>query len=156
MAGGMWGANVEQLRGLGQTLQQKADEIRTTMQNLNSQIQGVPWEGPDAQQFKGSDWPVATPNPFAGIAAAVTGLTADGEVWIPNQNISVEQALRAYTIAAAWTEGRERERGTIETGKLADVVILSQDIFTCPKERIIDTTVTHTIVGGKVVWEATK
>ena len=43
MAGGMWGANVEELRGLGQTLQQKADEIRTTMQNLNSQIQSVPW-----------------------------------------------------------------------------------------------------------------
>ena len=57
MAGGMWGANVEELRGLGQTLQQKADEIRTTMQNLNSQIQSVPWEGPDAQQFKGSDRP---------------------------------------------------------------------------------------------------
>ncbi len=59
MAGGMWGANVEELRGLGQTLQQKADEIRTTMQNLNSQIQGVAWEGPDAQQFKGNDWPAA-------------------------------------------------------------------------------------------------
>jgi uncharacterized protein YukE len=59
MAGGMWGANVEELRGLGQTLQQKGDEIRSTMQQLNSQIQSVGWEGPDAQQFKGSDWPAA-------------------------------------------------------------------------------------------------
>jgi uncharacterized protein YukE len=56
---GMWGANVEDLRGLGQTLQQKADEIRTTMNTLNTQVQGVSWEGPDAQQFKGSDWPAA-------------------------------------------------------------------------------------------------
>lgn len=56
---GYWGANVEDLRGLGQTLQQKADEIRTTMNTLNSQVQGVTWEGPDAQQFKGSDWPAA-------------------------------------------------------------------------------------------------
>jgi predicted amidohydrolase YtcJ len=104
----------------------------------------------------GSDWPVATPNPFAGIAAAVTGLTADGEVWVPEQNITVEQALRAYTSAAAWTEGREDERGTIEPSKFADVVILSQDIFTCPKDRLIDTTVMHTIAGGKVVWEAAR
>ena len=100
----------------------------------------------------GSDWPVATPNPFAGMAAAVTGLTADGELWVPEQNISPEEALRAYTVTPAWVEGRERDRGTIEPGKLADVVILAQDVLNCPAERIADTTVTHTIVGGKVVW----
>jgi predicted amidohydrolase YtcJ len=104
----------------------------------------------------GSDWPVATPNPFAGIAAAVTGTTADGTIWISEQNITVEQALRAYTSAGAFAEGREADRGTIETGKLADVVILSQDILTCPPGQIKDTTVTHTIVGGKQVWPVTE
>jgi predicted amidohydrolase YtcJ len=106
----------------------------------------------DAPVCFGSDWPVATPNPFAGIAAAVTGLTADGEVWVAEQNITVAQALAAYTSAGAFAEGRESLRGTLEPGKLADVVILSQDILTCTPDRIIDTTVTHTIVGGKVAW----
>ncbi|MBD8080573.1 hypothetical protein [Cellulosimicrobium arenosum] len=56
---GLWGANVEELRGLGTTLQQKAEEIKTTMQTLNQQIQSVQWQGPDADQFKGNDWPAA-------------------------------------------------------------------------------------------------
>ncbi len=110
----------------------------------------------DAPVCFGSDWPVATPNPFAGVAAAVTGVTADGTVWVPEQNISVEQALHAYTTAGAWVEGSENVRGTIEPGKLADVVILSQDVLTCPPDRIGQTTVTHTVVGGKVVWESEK
>jgi predicted amidohydrolase YtcJ len=102
----------------------------------------------------GSDWPVASPDPFAGIAAAVTGRTADGDVWVPEQNIAVEEALRAYTVTPAWVEGRESERGTIEPGKLADVAVLSQDILSVPQDRIIRTNVTQTILGGNVVWEA--
>ncbi|MBD5786713.1 hypothetical protein IF650_11035 [Cellulosimicrobium terreum] len=56
---GLWGANVEELRGLGTTLQQKAEEIKSTMQTLNQQIQSVQWQGPDADQFKSNDWPAA-------------------------------------------------------------------------------------------------
>ena len=101
----------------------------------------------------GSDWPVASPDPFAGIAAAVTGLTADGEVWVPEQNITVAEALRAYTVTPAWVEGREADRGTIEPGKLGDVVILTQDVLAVPQDQINQTKVSHTIIAGRVVWE---
>jgi hypothetical protein len=100
----------------------------------------------------GSDWPVVSNNPFLGIAAAVTGRTEDGKVWVPEQNITVEQALTAYTATAAYAGMADDVRGTLEPGKLADLVILSQDILSIPSDRIAETTVTHTIVGGKLVW----
>ncbi|MCH7527090.1 MAG: amidohydrolase, partial [Planctomycetes bacterium] len=102
----------------------------------------------------GSDWPVVTCNPFVGMAAAVTAGTLDGKTWIPQESISIEEALRAYTVSPPTAAFAESDLGTIEPGKLADLVILSQDILNVPAERIADTRAVVTIVDGKVVLDA--
>jgi predicted amidohydrolase YtcJ len=102
----------------------------------------------------GSDWNVAPLSPLQGIFAAVTRETIDGKNpngWIPEERITVEDAVRAYTIAAAFAGFEEREKGSLEPGKLADVVVLSQDIFRINPRDISKTEVTNTIVGGRVV-----
>jgi len=102
----------------------------------------------------GTDWPVAPLDPLIGIYAAVTRETADGKNphgWVPEQKISLEEAVRAYTAGSAYAEFGEREKGTLEPGKLADVVVLSQDIFRIDPEEVPKTKVVHTIVGGKVI-----
>jgi predicted amidohydrolase YtcJ len=103
----------------------------------------------------GSDWFVAPPTPLEGIYAAVTRRTLDDENpegWVPEQKISVEEALRAYTIDAARASFEEDVKGTLETGKLADFVILDRDITRIPPEEIRDTQVVMTVVGGRVVY----
>ena len=102
----------------------------------------------------GSDWFVAPLSPVLGIHAAVTRQTIDGrnpQGWVPEQKVSVEEAVRAYTTACAYAEFGERNKGSLEVGKLADVVVLSQDIFRIKPDEIQKTTVVYTIVGGKVV-----
>ncbi|UCG17297.1 MAG: amidohydrolase family protein, partial [Phycisphaerales bacterium] len=101
----------------------------------------------------GSDWPVVSLNPFAGIATAVDARTLDGRIWFPEQSITREQALRAYTVTPALLVGREKDAGTLEPGKLADIAILSQDVLSIDAGRIAATTATHTIVGGQLVWQ---
>jgi predicted amidohydrolase YtcJ len=101
----------------------------------------------------GSDWPVAPLDPIAGIYAAVTRRTLDGKNptgWVPDQKISVEEAVRAYTSSGAYAEYSERDKGTLEPGKLADIVVLSDDIFRIAPEKIRDVKVTMTIAGGKI------
>jgi predicted amidohydrolase YtcJ len=105
----------------------------------------------------GSDWFVAPVSPILGIYAAVTRQTTDGKNpggWIPEEKISVEEAVRAYTSACAYAEFSERDKGTLEPGKLADVVVLSQDIFRAKPEEIRKTAVIQTIVGGKLVHQS--
>ena len=105
----------------------------------------------------GSDWTVAPLDPLQGIAAAVTRQTLDGKNpggWIPGQKISVEEAVRAYTVGSAYAEFAEKVKGTIAAGKLADLVILSDDIFEIPAERIARAKVLWTIMDGRVVWLA--
>lgn len=107
----------------------------------------------------GSDWNVATLDPIQGIAAAVTRRTLDGknpDGWVPEQKITVEEAVRAYTAGSARAEFAETSKGSLRPGMLADMVILSQDIFKGPPEEITRTRVVTTIVGGKVVYEASK
>ena len=80
----------------------------------------------------GSDWDVAPISPILGIAAAVTRRTIDGKNpngWVPAQKITVEEALRAYTVSAAYAGFEEKEKGSLETGKLGDFVILAADPF---------------------------
>ena len=104
----------------------------------------------------GSDWTVAPLDPLQGIFAAATRATLDGRHpggWVPEQRITVEEAVRGYTVSGAFAEFAEREKGTLEKGKLADVVVLDGDIFALPPERIPDVKVKLTIVGGKVVYE---
>jgi predicted amidohydrolase YtcJ len=102
----------------------------------------------------GSDWFVAPLSPISGIHAAVTRQTIDGknpQGWVPEQKISVEEALRAYTSSCAYAEFAENDKGTLEAGKLADLVVLSQDLFKINPHDIEKTTVIYTIVGGRMV-----
>ncbi len=104
----------------------------------------------------GSDWFVAPPTPLGGIYAAVTRRTLDDRNpngWVPEQKITVEQALRAYTVDAAWASFEENHKGTLTRGKLADIVIIDRDITTIPPEAIRDAQVVMTIVGGRVVFQ---
>jgi predicted amidohydrolase YtcJ len=102
----------------------------------------------------GSDWDVAPISPILGIAAAVTRATIDGKQpggWVPEQKIGAEEALRAYTVSAAYAAFEEKEKGSLEIGKLADFVILSSDVLTARPEAIEKIEVDSTVVGGRVV-----
>ena len=104
----------------------------------------------------GSDWPVAPPAPLDGIYAAVTRRTLDGKHpggWVPQQRITVEEALRAYTSDAAYAEFAEKRKGTLEPGKLADFVVLDRDLTRIPAPEIRNARVMTTVVGGQVVFE---
>lgn len=105
----------------------------------------------------GTDWFVAPLNPMLGIYAAVTRRTLDDKNpngWIPEQKISVEETVRAYTVGSAYAEFQENVKGTITSGKLADLVILSDDIFSINPVEIRNARVLTTIVDGKIVYEA--
>jgi predicted amidohydrolase YtcJ len=104
-----------------------------------------------------SDWPVAPLDPLLGIYAAVTRATLDGknpQGWIPEQKITVEEALHAYTAGGAFAAFEETEKGTIARGKLADIVVLSDDLFAIPPEKLKDVRVSLTVVGGNIVHNA--
>lgn len=104
----------------------------------------------------GSDWFVAPPTPLDGLYAAVTRRTLDDrnpDGWVPAQRIIVEEALRAYTRDAAYASFEEDLKGTLEPGKLADLVVLDRDLRRIPPHTIRDARVTLTMVGGRVVHE---
>jgi len=104
----------------------------------------------------GTDWDVAPLNPMLGLSAAVTRATLDGKNpngWFPEQKLTIEESVRAYTMGSAYAEFQEKEKGSITPGKLADMVILSDDIFSIPPAKIREVKVLKTIVGGKVVWD---
>lgn len=104
----------------------------------------------------GSDWNVATLNPIAGIEAAVTRRTLDGkhpDGWVPEQKITVEEAVRAYTVGSAYAEFADDKKGMIKLGMLADMVLVSEDIFEPGFDRWKTTHVSLTIVDGRVVFE---
>lgn len=105
----------------------------------------------------GSDWSVAPLNPLLGIDAAVHRRTLDGkhpQGWYPEQKISVEEALTAYTYGSAYAGFQEKERGRLLPGYLADFVILSRDILDpAHRDTIAETEILMTVVGGRVVYE---
>src|SRR5689334_1089999 len=103
----------------------------------------------------GTDWSVAPLNPMLGLYAAVTRATLDGknpDGWIPEEKITLPQAVEAYTMGSAYAEFQEKEKGSITPGKLADMVILSDNIFEIKPDAIRNTKVETTIVGGKIVY----
>ena len=104
----------------------------------------------------GTDSPVAPINPLLGIYTAVTRRTLDGKNpngWFPEQKISVAEAVHAYTYGSAYAEFQEAQKGTIAPGKLADLVILSDDIFTINPVEIEKVSVLKTILDGRIVFE---
>ncbi|MBI4811392.1 MAG: amidohydrolase, partial [Ignavibacteriales bacterium] len=104
----------------------------------------------------GSDWTVAPLNPLLGIYAAVTRRTTDGlnpDGWIPEQKITVEEAIEAYTVNNAYAVFEENEKGSISVGKLADFVVLSDDILSINPIEIENVQVEMTVVGGKIVFK---
>lgn len=109
----------------------------------------------------GSDWPGTSAasypiNPMLGIYAAVTRQTVRGNPasgWYAEQRISVETALRAYTWGGAYSTFEEARKGSLEVGKLADIVVLSANILDCQPAELLTTTVIYTIVGGRIIYE---
>lgn len=119
-----------------------------------------PWRSVESTGGKlafGSDWPVVTISPWPGVQNALTRQTAEGEPaggWVPKERINIEDAVRGYTLGAAFAGRREKTEGSLETGKLADVIILSKDLFTIEPPDILNEEVLVTMVGGKVVYES--
>ncbi len=102
----------------------------------------------------GTDWTVAPLDPMLTIYAAVTRRTLDSNnVWVPEQKISVEETVRAYTVGSAYAEFQEQVKGSITPGKLADLVILSRDLFKIDPKEIEKAKVVLTMVDGRVVYE---
>ncbi len=104
----------------------------------------------------GSDCPVVSPNPFLGIQTAVTRQKTDGTPaagWYPEQNISVSEAVYAYTMGAAIAAGKENAEGSLSPGKLADIIVLERDIFEIPPAEIGQTKIAMTVFNGELVWE---
>jgi len=107
----------------------------------------------------GSDWPIVTLSPWPGLQNAVTRQTTEGEPeggWIPSERLSIEDAIKGYTINAAYAGHREKSEGSLEPGKVADLIVVSQDLFKVDPARIRNTDVLLTMVGGKIVYSSAK
>jgi hypothetical protein len=104
----------------------------------------------------GSDAPVESPNPFLGLYAAVTRRRVGeaGASWIPEEKLTVREAVEAYTIGAAYAAGMESRLGRLAEGCLADLIILEKDPFTCPAEELLTMESSATMVGGEWVWRS--
>lgn len=103
----------------------------------------------------GSDWPVVTINPWPGVQVAVTRQSLQGYPeggWIPSEKLTLEEVIRAYTLGGAYAVDEEELRGSVEPGKLADLILLSQDVFKIPAHKISETRSLLTVVGGRVVY----
>jgi hypothetical protein len=105
----------------------------------------------------GSDWPIVTLSPWPGIQNAVTRQTTEGRPaggWLPSERVSLADAIKGYTLNAAFAGHREKDEGSLEVGKLADFIVISQDIFTVAPSKISDTQVLLTVVGGRVAYRS--
>jgi predicted amidohydrolase YtcJ len=102
----------------------------------------------------GSDFPVESPNPFHGIYAAVAAAARRPGRWQPEQRMTRAEAVRSFTAWNAYAARQETDLGSLEPGKRADLVVLSEDVFTCPEARIPGIAPVLTLVGGEVVHAA--
>ena len=103
----------------------------------------------------GTDWPVESLNPMEGIYSAVSRKSiADktGAAWLKDESLSIEKAIEFYTLGSAYASFEEDIKGSFQVGKLADIVVLSKDLFTIPEEEILKTEVVYTILGGKIIY----
>lgn len=105
----------------------------------------------------GTDWEVAPLDPMLTLYAATTRVTLDGKNpkgWFPEQKLTIQEAIEAYTMGSAYAEFQEGEKGSITAGKLADMVLLSDDVLTIDPVKIRDVKVLKTWVGGKMTYDA--
>jgi predicted amidohydrolase YtcJ len=112
---------------------------------------GTDWPGTSA-----SEYPI---NPMLGLYAAVTRQTVTGEPaggWFPDQRISIAEAIRAYTLNTAYANFEEKSKGSIEVGKLADLVVLSQNLLKISPADLLKTEVVYTVVNGRVVYQSSR
>ncbi len=122
--------------------------------------EGIPWHdivATGATLAMGSDWPVEPINPFPIIQTGLTRQSPDGQPaggFFPKQALTLDQMLAGYTRNAAYAEFMEDRVGSIERGKLADIIVLSQDLYKTPPTSVGKTTVLLTVVGGKIVWRS--
>jgi predicted amidohydrolase YtcJ len=103
----------------------------------------------------GSDAPVEPANPFHGLYAAVTRMDRDGRPeggWYPNQRMTRTEALKSFTIWAAYGQFEEKLKGSLETGKLADFIVIDRDYMQCPAAEIKDIKPLLTVIGGKILY----
>jgi predicted amidohydrolase YtcJ len=139
-----------------------ADTLGVWMQNAGPDrgSRAWPWHSIAAGGGRlafGSDWNVVTLNPWEGLQNAVTRQTVEGmpaEGFLPQERISLDQAIEAYTLGAAFAGRREITEGSLESGKLADLLIVSQNVFEIDPHKIAETKVLTTIVGGRVVYQS--
>jgi predicted amidohydrolase YtcJ len=104
----------------------------------------------------GSDWPIVTLNPWQGVQIAVTRQTTEGKPvggFVPSQRLTVAEAVKGYTLDAAYAGRREKTEGSVETGKVADLIMIDRNIFEIDPGNIGETKVITTIVGGEIVYE---
>jgi predicted amidohydrolase YtcJ len=104
--------------------------------------------------INGTDVPVERIDPLACLYSSVTRIMADGVAFFPQQAMTRDEALRSYTASAAWAAFEEQDKGTLAPGKLADLVVLSDNLLTVPAEKIGETRVEMTMVGGRIRYEA--
>jgi predicted amidohydrolase YtcJ len=107
----------------------------------------------------GSDWPVVTISPWPGVQTAVTRQTADkqpADGFVPAQRLTLEQTIEAYTMGVAYAGKRENTEGSIAPGKLADIIVVDQDLFRIDPHKIDQTQVMLTMVGGKIVYQSNR
>ncbi len=100
---------------------------------------------------------MVTLNPWPGVQNALTRQTTEGDPpggFVPKERISLEDTIKAYTLGAAFAGRREKLEGSVESGKLADLIILSQDLFKIAPSEIAKTEVLLTMVGGKIVYQS--
>jgi len=105
----------------------------------------------------GTDWNVAPLNPMLTLYAATTRATLDGKNpngWFPEQKLTIKEAIEAYTMGSAYAEFQENEKGSISAGKLADMVLLSDDVLSIDPAKIREVKVLKTWVGGKLTYDA--
>jgi predicted amidohydrolase YtcJ len=103
----------------------------------------------------GTDYPVEPVSPFRGLYAAVTRKSENGkQEFFPEQKLTMDQAIAAYTTGSAFAEFEEKEKGKLAPGMLADFVVLDRDITAASAEKELATKVLRTVVGGKTVYEA--
>jgi predicted amidohydrolase YtcJ len=110
------------------------------------------WDS-NAVLINGTDTPVEEINPLSNFHATITRRLPDGSTFFPEQRLTREEALKSYTINNAYAAFEENIKGTLSPGKLADIVVLSEDILTIPEDIILHTKVLYTIIGGKIVYE---